>query len=169
MSIPTVGHFDPQRGGSCSLMPFFIGKVLELPVTMIQDYSLFHILNDYSIELWTRQLSAITENHGLANFIVHPDYVIERRARATYQALLEHLAKVREERKMWIALPRKVDRWWRERSQMKIVADGNGWRIVGEGRERARVAFASVAGDRLVFTVGDDSEATECSGLAPTA
>ena len=163
MSIPNVGHLDPQRGGCCSLMPFFIGKVLELPVTMIQDYSLFHILNDYSIELWTRQLSAITENHGLANVIVHPDYIIERRARATYQALLEHLSEVREERKMWIALPREVDSWWRERSRMKIVADGRGWRIVGEGRERARVAFARVAGDRLVLTVEDDNAATECS------
>jgi hypothetical protein len=169
MSIPNVAHLDPQRGGCCSLMPFFIGKVLELPVTMIQDYSLFHILNDYSIGIWTRQLNAITENHGLANFIVHPDYIIERRARAVYQALLEHLAEVREERKIWIALPREVDRWWRERSQMKIVSDGSGWQIVGEGRERARVAFASVAGDRLVFTVGDDSVATECSAYAPTA
>ena len=169
MSIPNVGHLDPQRGGCCSLMPFFIGKVLELPVTMIQDYSLFHILNDYSLDLWTRQLRAITENHGLASFIIHPDYVIEGRARAIYQALLEHLATVREERKMWIALPREVDRWWRERSQMKVVTDGGRWRILGEGRERARVAFARIAGDRLVFTVEDDNEATECSSLAPTA
>jgi len=136
---------------------------------MIQDYSLFHILNDYSLDLWTRQLRAITENHGLASFIIHPDYVIEGRARAIYQALLEHLAKVREERKMWIALPREVDRWWRERSQMKVVTDGGRWRILGEGRERARVAFARIAGDRLVFTVEDDNEATECSSLAPTA
>ena len=126
-------------------MPFFIGKVLELPVTMIQDYSLFHILNDYSLDLWMRQQRAITENHGLASFIIHPDYVIEGRARAIYQALLEHLATVREERKMWIALPREVDRWWRERSQMKVVTDGGRWRILGEGRERPRVAFARIA------------------------
>src|SRR2546425_5902567 len=42
-------------------------------------------------------------SHGLATFIVHPDYVIERRARATYRALLEHLARVREQRRAWIA------------------------------------------------------------------
>src|SRR5207245_4257007 len=56
MSVPSVAHLEPQRGGCCSLMPFFIGRSLELPLTMIQDYSLFHILRDYSIDLWTQQL-----------------------------------------------------------------------------------------------------------------
>jgi len=84
MSLPSVAHLDPQRGGCCTLMPFFIGKILELPVTTIQDYSLFHILNDYSIDLWKRQLASIMEAHGLASFVVHPDYVIERRARRPY-------------------------------------------------------------------------------------
>src|SRR5213594_2085209 len=169
MSFPSVAHLDAQRGGCCSLMPFFIGRILELPLTTIQDYSLVHILNDYSIDLWKRQIALITENHGLASFIVHPDYVIQKRARKTYQALLAHLAQLRADGILWIALPRDVDRWWRERSQMKVVTDGGRWRILGEGRERARVAFASVAGDRLVFTVEDDNEATECSSLAPTA
>ena len=153
MSVPGIGHLDPQGGGCCSLMPFFIGRLLELPLTTIQDYSLFHILNDYSIDLWKQQLASITETHGLASFLVHPDYIIEKRAQATYQALLEHLAQVREERKTWIALPREVDRWWRERSQMKLVGEGSRWRIVGQGRERARVAFATLVGDELVLTI----------------
>jgi hypothetical protein len=152
MSVPSVAHLDPQRGGCCTVMPYFIGRMLELPVTTIQDYSLFHILNDYSIDIWTRQLDAITRQHGLASFIVHPDYVIEKRARATYQALLEHLARTRDERQMWIALPREVDRWWRQRSDMSIVRDGAGWRIRGFGSERARIAFATLAGDKVVFS-----------------
>jgi hypothetical protein len=28
---------------------------------------------------------------------------------------------MREERKIWIALPREVERWWRERSQMRLT------------------------------------------------
>jgi hypothetical protein len=60
---------------------------------------------------------------------------------------------MREERRIWIALPREVDRWWRERSQMNVVCDGNKWRIEGRGKERARVAFASVVGHELAFTV----------------
>ncbi|HZC82492.1 MAG TPA: hypothetical protein VE222_12400, partial [Nitrospiraceae bacterium] len=70
-----------------------------------------------------------------------------------YQALLEHLAQMREERKIWIALPLEVDRWWRERSQMKVVCDGSRWRIEGRGKERARLAFATLVDDQLVFTI----------------
>jgi hypothetical protein len=136
-------------------MPFFIGKLLELPVTTTQDYTLFHILNDYSIDVWKRQITAITRHHGLASFIVHPDYVIAKRARATYQALLAHLAQVRDDGQAWVALPRDVDRWWRQRSQMRVVRDGGGWRIHGPGHERARLAMATRVGDRLVFTFDD--------------
>src|SRR3989441_1262592 len=153
MSVPSVAHLDPQRGGCCSLMPFFIGNLLELPLTTIQDYSLFHILNHYSVDLWKQQIDAITEKHGLVSFIVHPDYLIEKRARATYQALLEHLARMRDERKTWIALPREVDCWWRERSKLSVVSDADSWRVEGKGKERARLAFAVLVGDELTFTI----------------
>src|SRR3989449_2879387 len=151
MSFPSVAHLDAQRGGCCSLMPFFIGKILELPLTTIQDYSLFHILNDYSIDLWKGQIASITEKHGLTSFLVHPDYVIEKRARTTYQALLEHLAQMLKERKIWIALPCEVDRWWRERSQMTLTRHGNRWEIGGPGKERARIAYAHLEGGCVVY------------------
>jgi hypothetical protein len=157
MSFPSVAHLDAQRGGCCSLMPFFIGRTLELPLTAIQDYALFHILNDYSIDLWKRQIAFITEKHGLTSFLVHPDYVIEKRARTTYRALLEHLAQMREERKIWIALPREVDRWWRERSQMEVVCDGSRWRIEGRGKERAQLAFATLVDDQLAFAIEEQN------------
>ena len=56
MSVPNVAHLDPQRGGCCTVMPYFLGNLLELPVTTTQDYCLFNILNDYSINLWERQI-----------------------------------------------------------------------------------------------------------------
>jgi len=55
----------------------------------MHDYSLFIILRSYLLELWQKQIELITQKHGLITFIVHPDYVIEKRARDTYQALLE--------------------------------------------------------------------------------
>ena len=158
MSVPSVAHLEPQRGGCCSAMPFFIGKVLELPLTTVEDYSLLHIMGEYSIDLWKEQLATIVANHGLASFIVHPDYIIERRARRVYQALLEYLARMREERGIWIALPREVDRWWRERSQMRIVGDEGTWRIEGPGKERARLAFASVVDDELTFAIEEGND-----------
>jgi len=157
MSIPNVAHLDPQRGGCCTVLPFFIGNMLELPLTTTQDYSLFHILNNYSIDLWKEQIALITEKHGLVSFIVHPDYVIQKRARETYQELLGCLAQLRGDGVLWIPLPREVDQWWRERSRMKIVGDGKRWRIEGEGKERARLAFATLVGGKPVLTVGEQN------------
>ena len=38
---------------------------------------------------------------------------------------------------------------------MRVVGEGNGWRIEGKGKERARLAFASLVGDKLAFTVDE--------------
>lgn len=152
MSFPNVGHLDPQPGGCCTVMPYFIGRVLEMPVTTTQDYSLFHIRNCYSIELWKRQIDLILESHGLASFIVHPDYVIEKRARAVYSQLLEHLSELHVQRNVWIARPQEVNRWWRERSQMKIARSNGQWSIEGAGKERARLAYANWDGQRVAYT-----------------
>ena len=151
MSVPNAAHLDPQRGGCCTVMPYFIGKILELPVTTTQDYSLFNILNEYSTDHWKRQIAQIMGKNGLASFIVHPDYVVEQRARNTYKSLLAFLAGLRSEGKMWIALPREVNQWWRARSQMKLVRQGSHWVIEGPEKHRARVAYAVLDGDRLTY------------------
>ena len=151
MSVPNVAHLDPQRGGCCTVMPYFIGEILELPLTTTQDYSRFHVLNEYSIELWKRQVALVTERHGLVSFNIHPDYVRETRAQHAYQALLDYLTGLRSKKKIWMALPGEVNQWWRERSQMRLIGRGNGWNIEGPGKERARVARAQLEGDRVVY------------------
>lgn len=155
MSIPNVAHLEPQRGGCCTVLPFFIDGILELPLTASEDYSLFHILGDYSIELWKQQLNLIGERHGLASFLVHPDYIIEKRARKTYSALLDHLSQLRSERGIWMALPGEVNDWWRQRSEMSLVREADGWRIEGAGKERARIAYATRVGDQLSYVVAE--------------
>ena len=136
-------------------MPFFIGKILELPVTTTQDYTLFNILQDYSIDLWKQQSELIMQKHGLMSFIVHPDYIISSREQGIYNQLLCHLAQLREEKGLWIALPREVNKWWRQRAEMQLVEDGKGWRIEGEGAERARIAYASEVDGQLMFSFQD--------------
>ena len=153
MSVPCVGHLEPQRGGCCTVMPYFVGKILEIPLTAIQDYSLFHILNDYSIDLWKKQLALIQEKYGIMSFIVHPDYVGDRRALKVYEALLDYLRLMIDQEKIWMALPGEVDRWWRARSQMNLVRQGNEWAIDGPEKERACLAYAILDGDRLVYEV----------------
>ncbi len=153
MSLPNVAHLDPQRGGCCTVFPYFIGRLIELPVTTTQDYSLFHILGEYSIDLWKRQCNLIMEAHGMMSFIIHPDYLLEGRPLATYRSLLAHLAELRAEQGTWIALPREVNEWWRERSRMSIVRENGQLQIAGAGHERARLAFARIEKDRLVYSL----------------
>lgn len=151
MSVPNAAHLDPQRGGCCTVMPYFVGKILELPVTATQDYSLFHILNQDSTALWKLEIAQILEKHGLASFIVHPDYILEPRLRRIYKSLLDYLSRLRSEEKLWIALPRDVNKWWRARSEMKLLRRGNKWVVEGPEKHRARLAYASLDVDRLVY------------------
>ena len=153
MSVPNVAHLEPQRGGCCTVMPFFVGRILEIPLTASQDYSVFHILNDYSIALWKRQIDLIQRRNGLLSFIVHPDYVIQRRPRAVYESLLAYLRETCDRNRVWATLPEGVDRWWRARSQMKLIEDGKGYRIEGPESERACIAYATLDGDRVVYSV----------------
>src|SRR5258708_4199725 len=153
MSVPNVGHLDPQPGGCCTLMPYFIGKILEIPLTTIQDYSLFHILKNLSIEIWKRQAAQILDGYGLASFNVHPDYIIEAKARAVYAQLLAHMASLASERNVWLALPGDVNRWWRDRSRMKLVERNGCLEIEGPGKERARIAYASLNGTQVTYSV----------------
>jgi hypothetical protein len=154
MSVPNVAHLEPQRGGCCTVMPYFIGNILELPLTTTQDYSLFHILNDYSIELWKRQIELIRSRNGLISFIVHPDYLADARARDVYAGLLAHLSRLRSTENVWFALPAEIDRWWRSRAAMNLVARGGSWVIEGPGSDRARVAYAQLEGGRVVYSLG---------------
>jgi hypothetical protein len=152
-SVPNVAHLDPQRGGCCTVMPYFVGDLVELPVTTIQDYSLFHILNDYSIDIWKQQVELIMESHGLINVIIHPDYSRTGNERAVYEDFLAFLAQLRDEHGVWTALPKDVARWWRLRSKMRLIEDHNELRIEGEGKERARIAYAFENHGRLVLEV----------------
>jgi len=153
MSVPNVAHLEPQRGGCCTVMPYFVGRILEIPLTTSQDYSIFHILNDYSIELWKKQIDLILRKNGLVSFITHPDYLIERRSRGVYESLLAYLREFVQRRGLWETVPGEVDRWWRARSEMKLVEDQRGWRIEGPESERARIAYATVEGERIVYTI----------------
>ncbi len=155
MSVPNVAHLDPQKGGCCTVMPYFFGETLEIPVTTTQDYTLFHLLNDYSLNLWKEQTNLIVAKNGLVSFIIHPDYVIEEKARGAYRDLLTFLGEVGRRQRIWFALPGEINHWWRARQKMCIVGQGGNWHIEGEGAENARLAFARMVGDRLEYEVGN--------------
>jgi len=153
MSMPNVAHLEPQRGGCCTVFPYFAGKILEIPLTTCQDYSLFQILNDYSIGLWKMQIALLQKRNGLISFITHPDYLVDARPRKVYEALLAYLQETIEREKLWMALPGEVDVWWRARNQMQLIQKEGNWTIEGPHSERAQVAFAVLDNGQLRYEV----------------
>jgi len=68
------------------------------------------LLGEYSIDLWKRQTELILAKRGMVSFIVHPDYVQERRAMQVYDELLHYLDELRAKSDLWFALPSEVNR-----------------------------------------------------------
>src|SRR5206468_140078 len=88
---------------------------VELPYTLPQDFNLFVILQEESIDVWKRKLDWVARCGGMALLNTHPDYMRfddgaqspgEYPARF-YQEFLEY-AKSRYQGEYWHALPAKV-------------------------------------------------------------
>jgi hypothetical protein len=125
----------------------------------VQDYTLFHLLNERSIDLWKKQVGLILASNGMAHFIVHPDYIRGSDTRRVYESLLGWLREESDKQGLWTALPGEVDVWWRERSRMSVVRDGESWRIEGKGSDRAVLAFARNVNGKLLYEVTDTRRA----------
>jgi hypothetical protein len=150
-SFPDTDPFEPQPGGCCSIFPFFLGDVVELPVTLVQDHTLFEILRREDAGHWLAKAAWVARHHGLVNVIVHPDYLGNDARRAAYDELVAAMAA---EKDGWHALPRDVARWWRTRAGLRIREKPGGAVVEGPGAERATVAWARLEGDAVVFDTG---------------
>jgi hypothetical protein len=148
-SFPDTDPFEPQPGGCCSILPFMLGDLVELPITLVQDHTLWEILREPSIERWTEKSEWIIRNHGLINVITHPDYLDSPERLALYEDFLIFLAKQRDG---WYARPDEVARWWKTRDGLscEIAPDGEP-RILGAGADSATVAWVSEADGELVI------------------
>jgi hypothetical protein len=151
-SFPDTDPFEPQAGGCCSILPYFLGDVVELPITLVQDHTLWEILRHDDVGVWTGKASWLAARHGLVNAIVHPDYLDRPERVAMYEDLLTFL---RGQPLGWHALPREVAAWWRERARLDIRRGPDGGaRLVGEAGPAAagaQVWWARAAGDGVAF------------------
>ena len=137
-STPDTDPFEPQGGGCCSWLPYVNGDIVELPITLPQDHTLFVILRQGD-EAWLRKADFLRDRGGMALLITHPDYMVETRRLDAYARFLKAYA---DDPSVWHALPRDVSAWWRRRAASEIERRGAGWHIAGPAADEATVAFA---------------------------
>lgn len=138
-SYPDTDPYEPQPGGCCSYLPYRNRGLVELPITMPQDHTLFSILQAPDGEVWLRKAQHLRQRGGMALLLTHPDYARDPRLAAAYRRLLDTF---HGDGTAWHALPGEVATWWRERDVSVIVGDGAGWRIEGPAAARGRIMFA---------------------------
>ena len=82
--------YEPQPGGTCSVFPFFLANMVELPYTMPQDHTLIHLLHRSPTQVWEMKAQWIESRGGMILTLVHPDYCgsgpLSRGIRNTAQA-----------------------------------------------------------------------------------
>jgi hypothetical protein len=135
-SYPDTDPFEPQGGGCCTWLPFFNQEMVELPLTMPQDHTLFVILRHSDETAWIEKAEFLRGRGGLAMIDTHPDYLIDERIKSAYRRLLERYAN---DETAWKALPRDVSAWWRRRAASHIERAGTDWIVTGPAAEEARV------------------------------
>jgi hypothetical protein len=150
-SYPDTDPYEPQPGGCCSWWPFLTGSMVELPITLPQDHTLFAILGHLDGRLWIEKTRQIEGRGGMALALTHPDYVEHGPALRAYRELLEAFAG---HPSAWHALPAEVAAWWRRRAASSLEERGGEWRVQGPAAGEAGVRFASPSGAEPVAAEG---------------
>lgn len=134
LSFPDTDPYEPQPGGCCSVWPYFLGSMVELPLTMPQDHTLYEILGHDDLSLWRSKADWIESVGGLVLINVHPDYITTDRKLRQYEEFLVHM---KGRLGGWHALPRDIARWWRHRDAMTLEVVNGRPSIVGVESARA--------------------------------
>ena len=109
--------YEPQPGGTCSLFPFFLSEMVELPYTLPQDHTMIHLVRRNPLSTWVTKAHWIQSLGGMILTLTHPDYSGDDEHLSTYEELL----KVLSDFDAWRALPQEVAQWWRERAGLKLT------------------------------------------------
>jgi hypothetical protein len=125
-----VDPFEPQPDGVETVFPFWVedgssGKgYVELPYTLPQDFTVFVLMQEKSIDIWKRKLDWIVDSGGMALLNTHPDYMyFENNRRAMdnfparyYEEFLQYIrTNYRDE--YWHILPRDIAQFWKQNYQ----------------------------------------------------
>ena len=115
--------FEPQPDGAGTIFPFWVpgpsgSGYVELPYTLVQDFTLFVILRERTIDIWKQKLDWIAARGGMVLLNTHPDYMCfngdQQQDEFPVSYYEEFLSFVQEkyEGQFWSALPREVARYY---------------------------------------------------------
>ncbi len=124
--------FEPQPDGTKTIFPFQVSRngsgrgYVELPYTLPQDFTLFIILREQSIDIWKKKIDWIARHGGMALVNTHPDYMnfkgsrpgIEEYPAHHYEEMLTYI-KTRYAGQYWHPLPKEMARFWSARSRAR--------------------------------------------------
>ncbi|MFC2088443.1 hypothetical protein ACFLSX_02495 [Calditrichota bacterium] len=124
--------FEPQSDGVHTIFPFIkkngdSGKYfVELPYTLPQDFTLFILMKEQSIEIWKKKFEWIARKGGMVLLNTHPDYMnfesstvsIETYKVEYYKEFL-HFIKTKYKNQYWHTLAKKAAKYISESSKTK--------------------------------------------------
>jgi peptidoglycan/xylan/chitin deacetylase (PgdA/CDA1 family) len=116
--------FEPQPKGMKTIFPFRVSNgssgqgYIELPYTLPQDFTLFILMKEKTIDIWKKKLDWISENGGMALMNTHPDYINfngkklgwEEYPARYYSQFLEYVRN-QYSGQYWSLLPRELARF----------------------------------------------------------
>lgn len=114
-----IDPFEPQPDGVGTIFPFWVQGncskgYVELPYTLPQDFTLFMLLRETTIDLWLKKLDWVASHGGMALVIIHPDYISfdgkpdsSEYPADLYERFLKYVI-TRYGDTCWYALPREV-------------------------------------------------------------
>ena len=123
--------FEPQPDGVGTIFPFWVpgpndSGYVELPYTLVQDFTLFGVLRAQNIDIWKRKVDWVAEHGGMVLLNTHPDYMCfagrpnrDEFPVAHYDELLRYVREKYAD-SYWHALPREVARYYRERVPLPL-------------------------------------------------
>ena len=117
--------FEPQPDGVRTIFPFWVpsraGGYLELPYTLVQDFTLFTILGQTNTDIWKKKTDWIAAQGGMVLLNTHPDYICfdgspqrDEYSLSHYEDFLVYL-KTKYNNEYWSVLPRDVARFYRSK------------------------------------------------------
>jgi hypothetical protein len=138
-SYPDTDPYEPQAGGCCTWLPFFNRDLVELPLTLPQDHTLFVLLGHTDESLWLEKTEQLRAAGGMALLNTHPDYQLEGLLARAYRS---YLRSVTDDSTVWAALPAEISAWWRRRAATTIERRNGAWTSIGPAEAEAEIRYS---------------------------